>query len=95
MRRASKVDDNQNEIVKALRQIPGISVAITSGIGKGYPDLNLGWKGKTYLIELKDGQKTASRRKLTDDEIRFKNNWTGHYAICSTLDEILNEINLK
>lgn len=90
--RAKKIDANQTEVVRALRKIPGVSVAITSALGKGYPDLNVGYKGRTYLFELKDGSKPESARKLTPDEVEFQGKWTGHYAVVNSLDDILKII---
>ena len=68
--RAKKIDANQAIIVKQLRKC-GVSVAVTSMIGNGFPDLVIGRFGKNYLIELKDGSKSASRKQLTNDEIKF------------------------
>ena len=92
MRRAAKADDNQQQIVKALRKIPGVSVAVTSQLGKGYPDLNIGYKGKNYLVELKDGNKAKSQQKLTEDEIEWHKNWTGSVIVCNSLEQILENI---
>lgn len=90
--RARKIDANQNAIVKSLRGIPGVTVKILSMVGEGCPDLLIGHKGKNYLIELKDGSKPPSARKLTPDEIDFINKWKGHVAVCNSFDEILNLI---
>lgn len=38
MRRKGKVDGNQTKVVEALRKA-GLSVAITSSLGNGFPDL--------------------------------------------------------
>jgi len=92
MRRAAKIDSNQQQIVKALRKIPGVSVAVTSQLGKGYPDLNIGYKGKNYLVELKDGNKVKSQQKLTEDEIEWHKNWKGHVIVCNSLEQILENI---
>lgn len=89
MRKKGRVDSNQKVIVKSLRQIPGVSVAVTSMIGSGFPDLVIGYKGKNYLIELKDGDKPESAQKLTLDEIEFDAKWKGQYAVCNSIDEIL------
>lgn len=89
--RARKIDDNQNLIVKQLRKM-GASVAITSMIGKGFPDLVIGFRDKNYLIELKDGTKSKSRKELTVDERRFFITWRGQIEICENLDEILKII---
>ena len=64
MRRAAKVDANQTEIVKALRQV-GASVQSLAATGKGCPDLLVGIRGLNFLIEVKDGAKPRSDRKLT------------------------------
>jgi len=85
--RAKKIDDNQNLIVKQLRRC-GVSVAITSMIGKGYPDLTIGFRGRNYLIELKDGNKSASRKQLTPDEKEFFNTWNGQVNKCESFNEI-------
>jgi Holliday junction resolvase len=91
MRRAAKIDANQNLIVKQLRQL-GYSVYITSAIGRGFPDLVIGKRNKNYLVELKDGSKPPSARKLTDDEVKFIEDWQGNVIIAKDLDEILNQI---
>lgn len=76
MRRAAKVDRNQPEIVDALRKV-GASVAITSAVGCGYPDLNVGYRGRTILMEVKDGELVPSARQLTPDQRVFHANWHG------------------
>jgi len=94
MRRIARTDDNQQLIVKQLRQL-GCSVAVTSMIGKGFPDLVLGHQNKNYLIELKDGNKTKSRKTLTEDEAKFFNDWKGQVDKCESLDDICRIIGIK
>ena len=48
MRVRGRIDDNQKEVVSQLRKL-GVSVAITSMLGKGFPDLVLGHQNKNYL----------------------------------------------
>ncbi len=91
--RAKKIDDNQNLIVKQLRRC-GVSVAITSMIGKGFPDLIIGRAGRNYMIELKDGKKTESRKQLTKNEKEFFNTWTGQINKCESFDQIATIIGL-
>lgn len=68
MRYAARVDANQAEIVKALRQV-GAYVWIV-----GLPvDLLVGYKGHTFLMEIK----TNSKKRLTDLQGDFFLNWTG------------------
>lgn len=37
------------------------------------------------MIEIKDGSKPPSKRKLTPDEARFRGSWTGGYRIVEDL----------
>ena len=63
MRRAAKVDANHGEIVEALRA-EGASVQSLAGVGAGCPDLAVGLAGMSFLIEIKDGLKTPSKRSF-------------------------------
>ena len=92
MRRAA-VDANQSEIVAALRKA-GCSVTPTHQAGKGFPDLAVGHRGKTYLIEVKDGEKAPSRRKLTDDQVRWHGQWLGHKAVVCNVAEALEAVGI-
>lgn len=55
MRRATKVDANQDAIVSALRAA-GASVQSLAAIGKGCPDLLAAKGGDMYLFEVKHGK---------------------------------------
>lgn len=76
MRRAAKVDANHQEIVQTLRSV-GATVHSLAAVGHGCPDLLVGWNGKTILMELKDGGKAPSARKLTEEQIKWHSDWTG------------------
>jgi hypothetical protein len=89
--RGNRIDANQNEIVTALRKV-GCSVAITSSLGKGFPDIVVGWKGRNYLLEIKDGSKTPSQRKLTPDEQKFHDFWFGDIKIVESVDDALRAV---
>ena len=69
------MDENQSDIVAALRAI-GATVRVISQ-GDGIPDLLVGYKGYTILMEVKDGDKPPSARKLTEAEQKFFDEWTG------------------
>lgn len=88
MRRAAKIDANQNQIVTNLRQL-GCSVAVTSMVGKGFPDLVVGYRGKNYLFEIKDGSRFPSQRKLTADEQAFFDSWKGSVQKVESFDDCL------
>ena len=68
MRYAARVDANQDQIVSALRAA-GASVWII-----GLPvDLLVGFRGHTFLMEVKDG----SKKRLTKLQADFFQSWTG------------------
>ena len=91
MRRRARVDANQEAVVKAIRSY-GMSVKVISSMGKGVPDLAVGYQGLTCLLEVKDGDKSASRTKLTPDEQRFADSWRGHRAVVYTAEEAIQEV---
>jgi len=89
MRYANRIDANQNAIVDALRQC-GAMVRIISQ-GGGIPDLLVGYNGYTILMEIKDGDKSPSQRKLTEDEQKFFDEWTGGMlAVVNSVEEALD-----
>lgn len=91
MRRAAKIDANQNEIVEALRDA-GYSVCVTSVVGQGFPDLIVGKGGiprTNVLMELKDGSLPPSKRKLTPQQVEFHRNWQGPICVVETVEDAL------
>jgi Holliday junction resolvase len=76
VRRAAKVDANQDSVVSALRAA-GATVQSLAAVGKGVPDLLVGYKGKTLLMEVKDGRKPLSAQRLTEDQLTWHGNWKG------------------
>ena len=84
MRRAAKVDQNQPEIVAALRKI-GATVQPLHGVGAGCPDILVGYRGRNLLVEIKDGSKPPSARKLTPDQVEWHINWRGQVAVADSI----------
>jgi hypothetical protein len=76
VRRAAKIDANQQAIVDALRKC-GATVQSLAAVGNGVPDLLVGYRGYTALIEVKDGKKARSARMLTEDQQRWHATWNG------------------
>lgn len=74
--RAKRVDRNQTEIVKALRD-RGVSVFLLHTVGKGCPDLLCGIANTTFLVEIKADAKAT----FTKDQIEFQGNWKGSPVI--------------
>ena len=73
---ARRVDVNQKDIVKALRD-SGMYVFHLHTQGLGCPDLLCGMNGQTYLIEIK----ASDKAKFTDAQIKFMAEWTGGKVI--------------
>lgn len=88
MRRAAKVDRNQSEIVRALRQA-GASVLCLHSVGQGCPDLMVGVNGLNRLIEVKDGLLPPSGQKLTPDEKEWHESWRGQKCVVTSVKEAL------
>lgn len=81
--RYAKVDQNQGEIVEALRAC-GVSVQSLASIGKGCPDLVAAKGSMTWMIEVK-----GPKGKLTPDQIDFIQNWKGDVHIVRTVNDAL------
>ena len=81
-----RVDSNQAEIVADLRKC-GATVLLLHEVGKGSPDILVGFRGVNYLIEIKvpDG-------KLNVLQQLFYGDWRGQVAIARTSEEALHII---
>lgn len=88
MRRAAKIDRNQPEIVAALRKI-GCTVAITSAVGCGFPDLVVARNRRNWLVEIKDGRLPPSARELTPDQLEFHTRWAGQVDVVNSVEEAI------
>ena len=90
-RRADRTDNGQQEIVKALRKM-GYSVVTNMD------DLLIGCNGINYWIELKRHEARSKRTGeiltsfIKPSQKELLQNYKGQYAICTSLDEILQEI---
>lgn len=73
---ATKVDRNQPEIVTALRKV-GATVHFIGSAGPGTPDLLVGYRMETFLLEVKDPTKPPSARKLTPAQVGWHRDWRG------------------
>ena len=92
MRRAARTDNNQTDIIKLLRQVPGISVA------PNHHDLLVGFRGKTYWFEIKNPNaiskktNTVLQKRKQESQIKLEKKWTGHYKVVTRFEEIMKEI---
>ena len=81
-----KVDSNQTRVVKALRDL-GATVQHLHAVGKGCPDIVVGYKNRNYLLEIKDGEK-----KLTPDQVIWHYDWKGQVAVVNSVQEAIDTI---
>ena len=86
MRRAAKVDANQEEIVSALRAV-GASVQSLAPVGKGCPDLLVGFRGSNYLLEVK-----AGRGQPNDLQQRWHTEWCAPVFVVRCAQDALQAI---
>lgn len=63
MSRTKRVDKNQPEIVKVLREL-GFAVVHTHEAGKGYPDLNIGKSGYSVIGEYPELEEFLRERDI-------------------------------
>ncbi len=76
-----RVDCNQAAIINALRSI-GCTVQDLSQLGKGCPDVLIGYKGRNYLVEIKNAADRSPR--LTVREEQWIRQWRGQVSVITT-----------
>ncbi len=87
----ARKDGNQAGIEQALKQLEGVSYFDTSALGRGFPDLTVGYNGVNYYFEIKK-ECANPLKELTKAEEKFMAGWEGHYAVVTTIEEIKREI---
>ena len=85
MRTDARIDRNQPEIVKEFRRL-GYSVLIIAQL-KNCCDIIIARDGFTCAVEIKDGAKPPSARRLTEGEQGFKDTWKGRWYLCESIDD--------
>lgn len=88
MRRIARVDANQSEIIGALIAC-GCSVHPLHQVGGGVPDILVGHRGRNILMEIKDGRKPPSERKLTQDQQEWHSRWRGQVIVVTNSAEAI------
>lgn len=94
VRRAAKVDANQAEIVQKLRAL-GVTVQHLHAVGDGCPDLLCGYRRANFLLEVKDGSKIPSKRKLTSDQTEWHEGWRGQVAVAESIEDALAALGIE
>jgi hypothetical protein len=86
MRRAAKVDANQEQIVSALRAA-GATVQSLAPIGKGCPDLLVAFQGLMFLMEVK-----AAKGKVNELQEKWAQSWSTHVSVVRDAEHALRII---
>jgi len=84
MRRAARLDANHNQVREHL-EANGYSVVSLAPVGHDIPDLLVAKERFSALVEVKDGQKPPSKRKLSDGQKSFRETWRG--VVITALNE--------
>ena len=82
-------DANEPQIIEALEAM-GCSVEQLPG-GKGRPDLLVGEPRyvSNLILEIKDGDKPPSKRKLNPRQVDWHANWKGQRAVVRSVAEAI------
>ena len=81
-----RTDNNHREIIIELRS-HGFSVFDTHNIPK-FVDCVVGYNGYNFMFEIKQDHK----KKLTPDEQKLKDTWTGQYDVITSAKEAITII---
>lgn len=98
-RYAAKIDANQPEIVEGLRAI-GASVESLAKMGRGWPDIAVGYNGINFLLEIanpetRHGQSKVSStdhysKKTNEAQRAWYQSWRGRVDVVFTLAEAVH-----
>jgi hypothetical protein len=93
VRRRGKPDANQAAIIEALRGIPECSVLVLSAVGRGCPDLLVGYRGANLLVEIKNPAHDKVGGQAMDEtrarQQKFRDGWKGAVIRATGLKEII------
>ena len=85
---AQLAEQNEAEIIAAYEAV-GATVD-QNPIGKGRPDLDVGFRGANYKVEVK-----MPGGRLTDDQVDWHLSWKGQKAIVRNVKEALAVIGIE
>lgn len=86
-RLAARKDANHNEIADTFRRL-GWSVLDIYQL-PGTADILVARRGVTIMVEIKDGSKPPSKRRLTESEREFAETWEGMHVVVETEDDVI------
>ena len=80
---AAKTDSNQAAIVAMLRTC-GATVCLLHTVGRGVPDLLVGYRGHNLLVEVK-----TAAGKLNELQESWHNDWRGTAVVIKSTESVL------
>jgi hypothetical protein len=89
LRYAARTDASQREIAGAFRA-HGAVVALTHTVGAGFPDLVVGFVGRTHLVEAKipfDDENWRPSHDFTDEQKKFRQTWSGCLHVARSAED--------
>jgi len=88
---AKRTDDNHRAVADEFRKVmPEATLHDISGAGRGFPDFAIGWRGRTFLMELKNPDRPGSKK--TPAQVKFFAEWQGHAAVVHSAAEMCAEM---
>jgi hypothetical protein len=57
-------------------------------VGHGFVDIVVGYAGANALVEIKDPEQPPSKRRLTEDEQKWHEEWKGTAKIIETFEDV-------
>lgn len=88
---ARAVDKNQPAIVAALREA-GATVEHLHRVGRGCPDILVGFRGVNYLMEIKS---PIVKVRLTYSQRLWHGTWQGQVIVVRTIADALRVIGVE
>ena len=82
--RAKRTDSNHAKLVRELRTA-GFTVADTSGMGSGFPDLVISRQRVTKLVEVK-----SPKGKLRLSQAEFISRWQDEVIVAKDVLDVIN-----
>lgn len=81
-------DENHKTIVNLFKK-QGCSVLDLAAVGRGCPDILVGYNGQTMLVEIK-----SKRGRLNEKQLQFQERWKGNLAVVRFNSDVNYVVNI-
>jgi len=85
----SRVDLNQKKITTLLKSV-GATVHDLTNVGRGCPDILVGFRGKNHLFEIKQNRTC----KLTPHQEEWHAGWKGNAKVVYSIEDVIYYLEL-